>query len=88
MKRARLTPIVGTDFIDASGKRIFCLQLCRNRESDGRLEAVAIQTMEGDSIRMQQLIASLADHRAGLNRLTRRYMARSVPQVFAVRASQ
>ncbi len=82
--KQKLIPIVGLDFIDAYGVRIFNFQLCERRDSG--LVTVAIVDMAGEKIARKISVDRLEARMKGIVRLARKYLGRSIPQVFRKQA--
>jgi hypothetical protein len=83
--KAQYTPIVGLDFINAFGVRMFTFTLNRpNPAKGGRLETVGIVEMDNNAtVYRVRTIDALDNRHAAIVRLAKRYMARSIPAVFS-----
>lgn len=79
--KTKYTPIVGHDFIDASGARCFCLQMCSHGQDGFRTRAFV--TMENGKPNRVIIGNSFMGTRRGLVRLAGIYLTRSTPVRFS-----
>lgn len=86
--KTNLIPIIGADFIDASGTRCtdveFCERKPRGDGSHGFVAVVIVKLTDGGTVTGSAFTQENRPRAAGWHRLARRYQTRSTPQRFTV----